>query len=434
MSSRHVCVSSLLTLILTGAATAQSVVLGEAPLVDSCCRVQLGLDLKGKVTFQQSGKTQTVEHSANAAHEYVERVLDAKGAMADRAARIYQTAKATIAGQSRTIRPDRAFMVAQRVKDHFVTYSPAGPLFGEEMELTEHFDTLALPGLLPGRQVKIGESWKVPPLVVQAICGLDGLDAQVKQEVVCELKAIEGDLAWVAIQGTVKGIQLGAAVSIHIDAKSKLAFNVKQKRIVELDWRQSDERQQGPASPNLAADVNIKLRRTPIETPKELGQFAVLSLPVEPPARLTNVVQRDAKGKFEFQHSREWQDVGEHNGQRVLKLVTASGDYVADAAVMPWKGPKIGDAQAFRQQMEETPGWQQESDSQLDGALKHPAGYTLYRVSAAGKLEGVAAVRTAYLITGAAGQQLLVTFIAPPSQVGQLEGRDQTLVDSVGLK
>src|SRR5262245_1504421 len=434
MSSRQMCITSLLMLIMTGRAAAQSVMLGEAPLVDSCCRVQLALDLKGKITFQQGGKTQTVEHNATAAHTYVERVLDAKGAMSDRTARIYQAATATIAGQTRSIRPERAFMVAQRIKDQLVTYSPAGPLLVEEMELTEHFDTLALPGLLPGGQVKVGESWKLSPLVVQAICGLDGLDAQAKQEVVCELRAIDGDLAWVAIQGAARGIQLGAAVSIHIDARSKLAFDRKQRRIVELEWRQRDERQQGPASPNLAADVIVKMRRTPIDTPKELGQSALLSLPAQPPARLMNIVQRDAKGKYEFQCSREWQDVGEHGGQRILKLVTASGDHLADAAVMPWKGPKIGDAQAFKRQTEETPGWQQESDSQLDAALKHPAGYTVYRVTAAGKLEGVPAVRTAYLITGAGGQQLLVTFIAPPSLAGRLEGRDQTLVDGVELK
>ena len=126
--------------------------------------------------------------------------------------------------------------------------------------------------------------------------------------------------------------------------------------------------------------------------------------------------------------------MGEHNGQRVLKLVTARGDHVADATVMPWKGPKIGDAQAFKQQMEETPGWQQDSESELEAAVKHPNGYTVYRISAAGKLEGVAAVRTAYLVTGAAGQQLLITFMTPPNQVDQLEGRDQALVESVELK
>ncbi len=434
MPVRHFFITSLLTLIVTGPATAQTVMLGEAPLPDSCCRVQLSLDLKGKVTFQQNGKTETVEHNATATHDYVERVLDAKGTMADRTVRIYQTAKATIAAQTRMLRPERNFMVAQRIKDQLVTYSPAGPLLGEEMELMEHFDTLALPGLLPGRQVKVGESWSVPPAVIQAICDLDALDAQVKQELSCELKAVDGDLVLVGIQGTVKGIQLGAAVSIHIDAKSKLVFDLKQKRIVELDWRQSDQRQQGPATPNLSADVNIKVQRAPIDTPKELGQFAVLTLPNEPPARLTNIVQRDAKGKFAFQHSREWQDVGEQNGRRVLKLVTARGDHLADATVMPWTGPKFGDAQAFKQHMELTPGWTQESDSQLDAAVKHPNGYTVYRVSAAGKLEGVAAVRTAYLITGAADQQLLITFIAPPGRVNQLDARDQALVDSVELK
>ena len=176
------------------------------------------------------------------------------------------------------------------------------------------------------------------------------------------------------------------------------------------------------------------LQRRTIATPKELGPLALVTLPDAPPARLTNILHRDAQGKFEFQHSREWQDVGEHNGQRVLKLVTARGDHLADAIVTPWKGPKIASAPAFKQQMEETPGWQQESDSQLDEAVKNPNNYTIYRVSAAGKLEGAPAFRIAYLVTGAAGQQLLVTFIAPPSQVNNLEARDQTLVESIELK
>ena len=434
MALRNIGSSLLVALTLTSAASAQSVMLSEAPLPDSCFRIKLALDLKGKITFQQQGKTETVAHEAVAEHEFIERVLAAKGATADKTARIYQKAQATIAGQTRTLRAERSLMVAQRIKDHLVTYSPAGPLFGEEMELTEHFDTLVLPGLLPGREVKVGETWTVPAHVVQALCGLDALDAQVKQEVTCELKVIQGELSLVTIQGIVKGIHLGASVSIHIDSKSRLAFDSKQKRIVELDWRQSDQRQQGPATPNLSADVTIKLRRMPEETPKELGPLALVTLADVPEARLTNVVQRDAKGKFAFQHSREWQDVGEHNGGRVLKLVTARGDHLADAIVMPWKGPKIEDAQAFKQQMEETPGWQQNGESQLDGAVKNPNGYTVYRVSAAGKLEGVEAFRMAYLVTGNAGTQLLVTFVSPPRQVGNLEARDQALVESIELK
>jgi hypothetical protein len=40
----------------------------------------------------------------------------------------------------------------------------------------------------------------------------------------------------------------------------------------------------------------------------------------------------------------------------------------------------------------------------------------------------------AYLIGDASGQQLLVTFLSPPSQVNNLEARDQTLVDSIEFK
>lgn len=435
MSPRQLGSTLLAALVFASGAAAQSVMLGEEALVDSCCRAKLTLDLKGKITFQSQGKTETVEHNAVAEHAFVERVLAAKGAVAEKTARVYETAKVTIAGQTRILRSTHNLVIAHRVKEQLITYSPKGPLLGEEMELLEHFDTLSLPGLLPGKTVKVGESWNVAPAVVQAICGLDALDAQSKQQVTCTLTALTDQLASVTIQGIVKGIQLGAPVSIHIDAKSKLLFDLKDKRIVELEWRQSDERQQGPATPNLAADVTIKLERKPIATPNELGQFALLTVPDgPPPAKLTNILHRDAKGKFEFQRSREWQDVGEHSGQRVLKLVTARGDHLADAILTPWKGPKIADAQDFKQQMEETPGWKQDGDSQVDDAVKHPHGYTVYRVTAAGKMEGVAAFRMAYLIGNASGQQILVTFLAPPSQVNNLEARDQTLVDSIEFK
>lgn len=435
MTLQRIAATLLAAVIFAGGAAAQSVALGEAPLVDSCHQVKLTLDLKGKITFQNQGKTETVEHNAAAEHAFTERVLEAKGAVAEKTARVYTAAKATIAGQTRTLRASHNLIVAHRLKDQLISYSPKGPLFGEEMELLEHFDTLSLPGLLPGKAVKVGESWSVPPAVVQALCGLDALDAQTKQQVTCTLTALTDIRAVATIQGIVKGIQLGAPVSIHIDAKSKLIFDVNAKRIVELDWRQSDERQQGPATPNLAADVTIKLERKPIVTPNELGQFALLTVPDgPPPAKLTNVLHREPKGKFEFQRSREWQDVGAHNGQRVLKLVTARGDHLADAILTPWKGPKISSAQDFKQQMEETPGWKQESDSQVDDSVKHPHGYTVYRVAAAGKMEGVAAFRMAYLIGNASGRQLLVTFMAPPSQVNNLGARDQTLVDSIEFK
>ena len=81
-----------------------------------------------------------------------------------------------------------------------------------------------------------------------------------------------------------------------------------------------------------------------------------------------------------------------------------------------------------------SPGWKQESETQLDDAVKHPAGYTVYRASASGTMEGSPAFRSAYLVANPAGHQMLVTFITPPNQVNSLESRDQTLVESLELK
>lgn len=419
---------------LAGAASAQSVLLAEDSLVDSCCRIKLALDLKGKITFRAQGAMKTEQHNASAEHAYVERILSAKDGMAERSARIYETATATIGNHTRTLRPARSFMVAHRIKDELLTYCPDGPLFDQEMELTEHFDTLALPGLLPGKSVSVGESWTVPPVVVQAICGLDALDAAGKQELTGILKSTEAETALITLQGTIKGIQLGAPVSIYVDPKTQLLFDCKQKRIVQVNWVQSDERKQGPATPNLSADVTITLRRTPIELPPQLNNVALAQVPKDaPPERLTEIEYRDEKNKLAFRHSRQWQYVGERNGQRVLRLISPRGDWLADAIVMPRSGPTL-DAKDFRQMIEQAPGWEQEAESQMEDKVKHPRDYNVVHVSAQGKLEGAAAFRSCYYLVSERGEQAIVTFIVPPGQINALENRDTTLVDSIELK
>ncbi|MCS7046925.1 MAG: hypothetical protein NZO58_11260, partial [Gemmataceae bacterium] len=271
MLTRRCFLAAVVTVALARAAAAQSVYLGEAPLLDASFRVKLKLDVKGKIIVQRQGKTEAINHQASAEHRYTERVLAARYGMAERAARWYEAAQATIAGQPRSLRPDRALMVAHRLKDRVMVYSPRGPLFPEEMELTEHIDTLALPGLLPNKEVKVGETWIVPTHVVQALCGLDSLEGQFKQEVVGELKSVVGNVATISLHGVVKGRQLGAPVAIHVTGATRLTFDIKQQRLTAVAWRQSDERAPGPANPHLALDVAIDVERSPGAAPPELG-------------------------------------------------------------------------------------------------------------------------------------------------------------------
>src|SRR5262249_49193383 len=159
-------------------------------------------------------------------------------------ARFYTTAESAIVfdnneSSKRSLRPERRFLVAQRVKEQIVSFSPKGPLTREEMELTDHFDTLAVAGLLPGKTIDPGTTWNIPNAVVLSVCELDGVT---EHSLVGKLESVKDNLAQVTITGKANGINLGAQVELTIDGR--LTFDIKQKCIVSLEWKETDMRQQ----------------------------------------------------------------------------------------------------------------------------------------------------------------------------------------------
>src|SRR5436305_9389204 len=106
-------------------------------------------------------------------------------------------------------------MISQRTGGQLLTYCPHGLLTNEEKELTEHFDTLALPGLLPGKEVAVGATWAVPTNVVLALCDLDGL---VSGTLTGKLGGVQGGVATGSVDGIIKGIGMGAQVTMEIKA------------------------------------------------------------------------------------------------------------------------------------------------------------------------------------------------------------------------
>ena len=77
-------------------------------------------------------------------------------------------------------------------------------------------------------------------------------------------------------------LECWGAVTIMVkDATA--AFNIKAGRVVGIDWRMSDERQQGPVSPTLSADIGFSLKRTPVQTPAQLSDIALVKVPAGPP-------------------------------------------------------------------------------------------------------------------------------------------------------
>src|ERR1043165_7435734 len=260
-------------LIAANSVYAQGVNLTEAPLADRCFRIELSMELTGKISAKQDGKDVAFPHKASARHAFLERCLEADGAIAAKVARHYTTAESAIAFDNnepskRSLRAERRFLVTQRVKEQIVTFSPRGALTREEMELTEHLDTMSIGGLLPGKSMEIGKNWSIPNNVVMALCELEGI---VKHSLEGRLDSVKGDVAHIAVTGDANGINLGAQVEMSVSGQ--LEFDTKQQRIVSLTWKESDKRMQGPITPALTGEVTIKLTRTPIEEPAELNKF-----------------------------------------------------------------------------------------------------------------------------------------------------------------
>ena len=278
MPARKILITLIVALTAGRAGSAQTYPLSEISQAGNCFRLHLDMTLSGEMRVNQEGKTVSLKLEATGMHEFSERTLTvASDGSPDKAARVYDKAKAMIrvnqSPSERTLRPERRLFVVQRTKDRPLVYSPAGPLTREELELTgEHFDTLAVTGLLPGRAVSTGETWKVPNGTAQALCSFEGL---IEQNLVCKLEEVKDQVAHVAITGAATGIELGALTKLTIEATYH--YDLNSKRLTRLEWKQKEERDQGPASPATSAQTVVTLTRTAVRaTGRALGRCAGL--------------------------------------------------------------------------------------------------------------------------------------------------------------
>jgi hypothetical protein len=435
MPARRILVTSIVVLAIGRAGWAETYPLSETSQAGDCFRVHLDMTLSGEMRVNKEAKTVSLKLEAAATHEFCERILNvASDGLLDRAARVYEKAKVVIrvdqAPSERTLRTERRLFVVQRNKDRSLVYSPAGPLTREELELTgEHFDTLALPGLLPGRAVSIGETWKVSNGIAQALCSFEGL---VEQNLLCKLEEVKDQVARVSITGSATGIDLGALSKLSIEGTYQ--YDLSSKRLTRLEWKQKEERDQGPASPATSAQTVIMLTRTPTEQPPALSDVALVPVPegTDVPPQLLQLEYRDAKGRFEMLFSRDWQTVSQGDEHTVMRLMER-GEFVAQVTLTPWTKAEKGkhlSPEDFLQAMAETPGWEPEDELQA-GEVPVEGGCWVYRISALGDLDGTKVMQNFYLVAGPEGQQLVLAFTLPPKQADRLGTRDLSMAASI---
>jgi len=443
MSFGRTVFSLLAVLTCAAAVRAQTYTLAEDPLINSYFQVDLDMKLTGAIKVRQERanpdpkkgpyEERTLKQTVTAKHQFQERVLEAsKAGLVDKSARKYLTAQAEFISDEEksehSLHAKRRFMIAHRFKDQGFVYCPDGILTREELELTEHFDTLGLPGLLPARPVKVGDTWKPANAAVQTLLDLDGL---VGQDLTCKLDKVEKDLASVSVTGNANGIALGAAVKMKVTASYQ--FDLKAKHLTALTWKQNDEREQGPVSPAFQAEIVTTMKRTPIEPEEaeDLDDVRLIKVEPTPPKPLSQLSFADPQGRYELVYDRDWHIVGRAEQQLVMRLIDR-GDFVAQLTITPWKKADPGkhiSEEGFKEAMAKTIGWEQEDTLEKGKEVPDPrAGYWIYQIGASGTLNGTKAVQYFYMVAGPQGDQVLSTFTMSPSQAAKLNTRDLPLV------
>jgi hypothetical protein len=154
-----------------------------------------------------------------------------------------------------------------------------------------------------------------------------------------------------------------------------------------------------------------------------------------PPEAMTALWFRDPKGRFELTYAREWQPVARDEDHVVLRLLDR-GDFVAQATLTSWQKAAPGQhlsPEDFKEAMAATPGWEQEKlvdakEAEGAGAGK---GYWVYRVEAAGQMNGLSALQYFYLVAGPQGDQMVLAFTLTPTEAQKLGTRELSLVRGI---
>jgi hypothetical protein len=424
----------LLLLAATSAGWSQSCTLAESSKPGDCFHYAIDMKLDGEMRFKKDDKIVPVKLTATATHAYAERTMEAGAGLVAKSVRYYESAKAVIhRGDDKSeagLRPSRKLVVAQRHKDEHLVYCPAGALYRSELELlADHFDSLAIAGVLPGRSVKVGDTWKLGNPVTQALCSLEGMTENKLQGKLDSVTAAE---AAFSITGTAAGVDSGAQVRTTVEAKG--TFDLATKRITKLEWNQKDDRDQGPVSPSSSTEAKVVLSRKLIDEPKELNGVALVVVPggFTPPAEMTHVEFRDEKGRYALLHTRDWQLTAVTENHTVLRLIDR-GDFVAQVSVTPWDKAKKGEhlsPEKFKEAMATTSGWQPQAEIQA-GVVPADNGRYIYRLSVQGQLLNVPVLQNFYLVAAPSGEQVVLTFTLTAKQADKLGARDLSMAASI---
>jgi len=395
--------------------------------------ITLKTTTEGAIVWGSAEKTTRLPLSGMAQHRFVEKVLEvAADGLPKRVLRKYDEAHAVFtlhgAAQQRSLRPERRLQVVYLGDREMVNYSPAGPLTREEWDLTgRHFNTLAIPALLPQRQVRLGDSWVVPAGIVQRVASLD---AVIGHELEGRFEAVQGTEAMIRLTGSASGILDGAEVKVSMEGT--LRWDLATRRWVSLDWKHREERSQGPVTPASQTTTTVEVRRSQPGTAAGFPADSNAPIPVSVPHELVRLSFQHPRGRWSFAYDRSWHVVAQSDRYVVFRLLER-GQLLAQLNVSSLAKGKPGELMSeadILRLIKEAPEFEV-GQIQEAKAIPSDRGYGIYRVSVTGKAHGLPLVQQVYALVGPKGDRILMSFTFEPENADRVQAYCAQVVASV---
>lgn len=399
-------------------------------------QVNAVLEVKGQLKLNSEG-TQVIDVPVqiDARVAYAEQWLQMGPSLrwAGKTVRAYDQAEATITYQSKapvksTLRSDRRILATTATKATDVAiFSPLGPLTRDELDLVNMLgNTAILDDLLPGRDVRVGDKWK---LACSVLAPLLGLDTTTTAQIQCELNRVEKELAIVHMTGSVSGAVNGIASDMKIAAK--YAFDVRKKQVTWFAMALHENRSIGHAQPGLNVDVRVRIAITPLQATPMLQSSVLTDLDLEAtPAALLLELNAPEAG-FRLLTERRWHAMIDQSDVVVMRLIE-QGELVAQCNLSPL--PILGPGQKFGMVQFQTDIRRVLGDSfgEVTAASESNSedGIHVLRVVVTGTVSELPIQWIYYHLSNSQGQRASCVFTLESALAEPFGGADQALIGS----
>jgi len=383
----------------------------EAPLavrIDStrATSVQASVKITGHLMTPSAAGIRKWDLNSNGTFDYVQRQFptELSGPLALRAVRQYSNASTeTQVGKQHTTKsslPKAQALIHFRGSDSGLQAAPTvRQLTRRQHDLLQMpCDPLPCSGLLPSRDVTVGDKWNCNDWVLPR---LTGLEAITEQTLTCTLVSRNDNQATVGFEGTASGAVAGSAGSVSL--KGTLVLDVVSQLVTSLNCDITEKRSAGPVSPGL--DVNVDLEWSQAVTDST-------ELPVEMDESLfAKRFRLPTPWRIEFSHSSDWHVFNQTDSVMMLRQIRdgalISQCNISKGVVMP-PGQHTSDADFLADINADIPAGG--GSVIAEETIRDDNRWRVRHVQTRGSISDVEIIRDCYLCSAASGEQFSLMF------------------------